>query len=312
MRAPRLQRRQTRGVASELLATKLYAPRPRPGVVSRPRLLALLERGTQSRLTVISAPPGFGKSTLLADWLGSSTTQRSVGWVSLDPADNDAATFWTYVIAACETASPASGTTARSTLTSSQAPIDSVLTALLNALGEVRNDVVLVLDDYHVIERPEIHDAVGFLIDHLPSRVHVIVATRADPPLSLARLRARGDLVEIRAADLRFTPDEAEAYLNGPMGLGLTSGDVAALEGRTEGWIAALQLAALSIGGREDAAAFIRDFAGDDRYIVDYLVEEVLDGQSEDRSGGSCSRPRSSSGWLGLCATRSPAPTTAR
>src|SRR4029077_11105552 len=147
-------------------------------------------------------------------------------WVSLDPGDDDAASFWAYVIAAFEMASPGSGTAARGTLESGNAPIDSVLTALLNALGDVQVDVVLALDDYHVIERPEIHDGVAFLIDHLPEQIHVILATRADPPLSLARLRARGDLVEIRAADLRFTEDEAEAYLNGPTGLGLASGDV--------------------------------------------------------------------------------------
>jgi LuxR family maltose regulon positive regulatory protein len=270
-------------VPGQLLETKLYAPRPRPGVVSRPRLFELLERGAGSKLTVVSAPPGFGKSTLLADWLGSRSAGHaaSTAWVSLDSGDNDVASFWAYVIGALEMASTGVGSAARALLDSGRPPIESILTPLLNALGEVPNDVLLVLDDYHVIDRVEIHDGVAFLLDHLPPQVHVILAARADPPLPVARLRARGDLVEIRAADLRFTEDEAEAYLNGPMGLTLTSVDVAALEGRTEGWIAALQLAALSLGGRPDPGAFIADFAGDDRYIVDYLVEEVLERQPE-------------------------------
>src|SRR5207245_1932525 len=159
-------------------------------------------------------------------------------------------------------------------------PIEAVLTLLLNELGGMSTDLVLVLDDYHVIDAREIHDGVVFLLDHLPPRLHLVIASRADPPLPLARLRARGELVEIRAVDLRFTPDEAGTYLKDMMGLEVTPGDVAALEVRTEGWIAALQLAALSMQGRDDLAGFIAGFAGDDRYIVDYLVEEVLQRQS--------------------------------
>ena len=160
-------------------------------------------------------------------------------------------------------------------------PIEAILTPVLNALGAIRSDVVLVLDDYHLLEAHDIHAGMAYLLDHLPPRMHLVIASRADPPLPLARLRARGELVEVRAADLRFTAEEAAAYLNDVMGLHLSAGHVAALEGRTEGWIAALQLAALSMQGRDDIPGFIAGFAGDDRFIVDYLVEEVLQRQPE-------------------------------
>ena len=190
--------------------------------------------------------------------------------------------FWTYLISALQTVVPGVGAHALSLLREPQPPpIETVLATLLNELGTAPNDVVLVLDDYHVIDAPDVQDAMTFLLDHLPAQVHVIIASRADPALPLARLRARGELVEIRAADLRFTPDEAAAYLNEVMGLDLGASDISALEARTEGWIAALQLAALSIQGRDDIAGFIAGFAGDDRYIVDYLVEEVLQRQPE-------------------------------
>ncbi len=205
-----------------------------------------------------------------------------MAWLSLDPGDNQPASFWTYLVAALQTVAPGVGARALSLLQEPQPPpIETILTTLLNELGAVPNDVVLVLDDYHVIDAHDVQDGMAFLLEHLPPQIHLVITTRADPALPLARLRARGELVEIRAADLRFTPDEAAAYLNEVMGLDLAAGDVAALEGRTEGWIAALQLAALSMQGRDDVAGFIAGFAGDDRYIVDYLVEEVLHRQPE-------------------------------
>jgi LuxR family transcriptional regulator, maltose regulon positive regulatory protein len=269
-------------MAGPLLETKLHVPRRRPGAVPRPRLSERLERGTAATLTLVSAPAGFGKTTLLAEWLASGTDGRSVAWLSLDRGDNSAAPFWTHAIAALRTVAPGVGASTLALLEAPQPPvIETVLTTLLNELGTVSNDIVLVLDDYHLIDAREVQEGIAFLLEHLPAHVHLVIASRADPALALSRLRARGDLVEIRAVDLRFTPDEAAAYLNGVMGLQLTPQDLAALEGRTEGWIAALQLAALSMQGRDDVAAFIAGFAGDDRYVVDYLIEEVLQRQSD-------------------------------
>jgi LuxR family transcriptional regulator, maltose regulon positive regulatory protein len=269
-------------MASPLLGTKLYIPRPRRGLVTRPRLSERLSRGGESKLTLVSAPAGFGKTTLLAEWLAAAPAdERPTAWLSLDPSDNRAASFWPYLIAALQTVVPEIGATALSLLGSPQEPITAVLATLLNELSALPKDVVLVLDDYHVVDAHDIQDGMAFLLEHLPPQIHVVIATRADPALPLARLRGRGELVEIRAADLRFTPDEAADYLNSMMGLDLAARDVALLDGRTEGWIAALQLAALSIQGRADAAGFIAGFAGDDRYIVDYLVEEVLQRQPE-------------------------------
>ena len=179
-------------------------------------------------------------------------------WLSLDQRDNDPALFWTYLVAALKTAEPGVGAGALSLLQSPQPPIEAVLATLLNDLSAISNDVVLVLDDYHVIDARDVQDGMAFLLEHLPPQIHLVIASRADPALPLARLRGRGELVEIRAADLRFTPDEAAAYLNEVMGLALTAQDVAALEGRTEGWIAALQLAALSMQGRDDVAGVHR------------------------------------------------------
>ena len=269
-------------MASPLLATKLHVPRRRSGLVARPRLLERLSRESDPKLTLVSAPAGFGKTTLLAEWLAAvSADGRSVAWLSLDKSDNNPTLFWTYLIGALETAAEGVGGRALSLLESPQPPVEAVLATLLNELSALPNDVVLVLDDYHLIEADEVQDGMAFLLEHLPPQLHLVITSRADPALPLARLRGRGELVEIRAADLRFTSGEAAAYLNGVMGLALTAADVAALEGRTEGWIAALQLAALSMQGRDDVAAFIAGFAGDDRYIVDYLAEEVLQRQPD-------------------------------
>ena len=218
------------------------------------------------------------------EWLaGPHALGRSAAWLSLDQHDNDPVLFWTYVVAALKSAAPAVGDDALSALRSPQPVIEAVLGSLLNDLGAISRDVVLVLDDYHVIEARDIHDGMAFLLERLPPQVHLVLSTRADPPLQLALWRGRGELLEIRAADLRFTPDEAADYLTGVMELELTARDVAALERRTEGWITAIQLAALSMQGRDDIPAFIASFAGDDRYIVDYLVEEVLQRQPADR-----------------------------
>jgi LuxR family transcriptional regulator, maltose regulon positive regulatory protein len=272
-----------RVIGSPLLETKLFVPRPRRGLVARPRLIERLNRGSESKLTLISAPVGFGKSTLVAEWLAATPTGGpSAAWLSLDQADSQPRSFWNYLIAALQTVAPEVGSSALALLAGPQPPpIGTVLARLLNDLGTVQGDVVLVLDDYHLVDAREVDDGMTFLLERLPPRIHLVITTRADPALPLARLRGRGELVEIRAADLRFTPAEVAAYLNETMGLALPAPDIAALEGRTEGWIAALQLAALSIQGRDDVAGFIAGFSGDDRYVVDYLVEEVLLRQPE-------------------------------
>ncbi len=264
-------------MAGPLIATKLYVPKLRRGLVARPRLLERLRRGADSRLTLVSAPAGFGKTTLLAEWLGETPGEdRSVAWLSLDPADNEPASFWTYVVTALQTAVPGGGSGALELIASSPLPTDLMLTTLLNDLAAAPGEVWLVLDDYHLVDSHDVRDGMSFLLEHLPPHVHVVLSTRADPDLPLARWRVRGELVEIRAADLRFTSDETATYLNEATGLHLAAGEVEVLEERTEGWIAALQLAALSIRGREDVSGFIARFAGNDRYLIDYLVEEVL------------------------------------
>jgi len=277
----RARHRESVVTMSDLLETKLHAPKPRRGVIPRSRLSERLTRGMASKLILISAPPGFGKSTLVAEWLGGRPAPERAAWLSLDSDDNEPAAFWRYLVAALQTAQPDIGREAAAALDSQQPQVDEAIRAILNDLVAIEREVRLVLDDFHVIDRHEIQDSVAYLIDRLPSHAHVVITTRADPALPLARLRARGELVEIRAADLRFTSEEAAAYL-ATMGLDLSRADVDALEARTEGWIAALQLAALSMQGRADPGSFIASFAGDDRFVVDYLADEVLAHQPED------------------------------
>ncbi len=269
-------------MATSLLRTKLHAPRRRRGLVPRPNLTQRLAQGADTKLTLVSAPAGFGKSTLLAEWLGEQAAAgAATAWLSLDPGDNEPAAFWAHVVAALREAVPGTGADALTLLESPGAAVEAALAALINELAAAPNPIVLVLDDYHVIDAPEIQDGMAFVLEHLPANVRLVMATRVDPSLPLARLRARGELTEIRAADLRFSTAEAKAYFNATLGLALTEANVADLERRTEGWIAALQLAGLSMQGRDDVAGFIAGFAGDDRYIVDYLVEEVLHRQPE-------------------------------
>lgn len=259
------------GVEVPLLTTKLHVPTRRAAAVSRERLTSRLNR--PARLVLVAAPAGFGKTTVLTEWL-TGLEGTATAWLSLDERDNDAAQFWGYLLAALDRSIPGVARAAQSLLPS--APVETVLATLVNDLDAAGTAVVIVLDDYHVIENPAIHNDLAFLLDHLPGTVRLVIASRADPPLPLGRLRAGGELTELRAADLRFTTDETARYLNGTMGLAIEDADLARLGARTEGWIAALQLAALSMQGRDDASEFIAGFAGDDRYIVDYLVEEVL------------------------------------
>src|SRR6266705_1619814 len=258
-----------------ILATKLYIPRLRPNVVSRPRLLDRLNEALHRNLTLISAPAGFGKTTLVSEWVEG--IERPTAWLSLDEGENDPARFLAYLVAALQTITANIGEGVLGMLQSSQPPpTEAILTALLNELTTLPDHFVLVLDDYHVLDAKPVDIALTYLVEHLPPQMHLVIATREDPQLPLARLRARSHLTELRAADLRFTASEAAAFLNQAMGLNLSAADIARLSDRTEGWIAGLQFAALSLQGHQDVPGFIRAFAGDHRYIVDYLVEEVL------------------------------------
>jgi LuxR family transcriptional regulator, maltose regulon positive regulatory protein len=269
-------------VPAPILATKLYIPPSRRSYVLRPRLVERLNDGLAAgtRLTLVSAPAGFGKTTLVGEWVASCG--RPAAWLSLDDADSDLSRFLTYLIAALQTVAPGIGNGILAVLQLPQPPSpESTLTALLNELTGIEDDFLLVLDDYHVLDAKPIDDALAFLVEHLPPQLHLVIATREDPALPLARLRARGQLTELRGADLRFTPDEAAEFLNQVMDLDLSTDEIAALEARTEGWIAGLQLAAISLQGREDAARLIDEFAGSNRFVLDYLVEEVLQQQTE-------------------------------
>jgi LuxR family transcriptional regulator, maltose regulon positive regulatory protein len=264
-----------------ILATKLYIPPLRPHVVIRPRLIERLNEGLHRKLTLIAAPAGFGKTTLVSAWVAGC--DRQVAWLSLDQGESDPTLFLTYLVAALQTIAPTIGEGVLGVLQSPQPPpTASILTTLLNEITTIKDQFVLVLDDYHVIDAKAVDQALTFLLDHLPSQMHLVIATREDPPLPLARLRARDHLIEVRAGDLRFTPSEAAEFLNQGMGLHLEAQDIARLSRRTEGWIVGLQLAAISLQGQQDAASFIRSFTGSHHFVLDYLMEEVL-GQQDAR-----------------------------
>jgi LuxR family maltose regulon positive regulatory protein len=267
-------------MATTILATKLYVPSPPPKAVLRPRLVERLNEGPQRKLTLICAPAGFGKTTLISEWVAGCG--RPAAWLSLDEGDNDLSRFLAYLVVALQTISKDVGQGVLAVLQSPQLPpTESILTTLLNEITTVPDNFVLVLDDYHLLDSKPVDEALTFLLEHRPPQMHLVIATREDPPFPLARLRARGQLTELRAADLRFTPSEAAEFLNRVMGLNLTVDDIAALEARTEGWIAGLQLAAISMRGRSDIAGFIQAFTGSHRFVLDYLVEEVLQRQPE-------------------------------
>ena len=262
-----------------LLATKLHIPRARHGLVPRPRLVDRLTEALAGELTVVCAPAGFGKTALLADWARRSG--RQVAWLSLDTADNDPVRFWRHVAAALGRVRAGAAERFTALLGPPPNSLEAAVTVLTNELAAVPGQLALVLDDYHLIESPAVHKSVVFLLEHLPAGLRLVVTCRADPPLPLARLRARGELTELRADQLRFTRQEAGALLREAVGPGLPEDAVTALEVRTEGWVAGLQLAALSLRGQEDAASFVAAFSGSNRYVLDYLAEEVLDRQPE-------------------------------
>jgi LuxR family maltose regulon positive regulatory protein len=267
-------------MSPELLSTKLFTPPVRKNLVPRPRLTEQLNEGLECKLTHISAPAGFGKTTLVSEWVG--VCGRPVAWLSLDEGDNDPVRFLSYLVAALQTVKAGIGEGALAVLQSPQPPpTEAILTAVLNEITTIPDNFIFVLDDYHVIDSKPVDNVLAFLLEHLPPRMHLVLATREDPHLPLARLRARGQLIELRAADLRFTPTEAAEFLNQVMVLNLSAEDIAALEARTEGWIAGLQLAAISMQGRSDTASFIQAFTGSHRFVLDYLVEEVLKHQPE-------------------------------
>jgi LuxR family transcriptional regulator, maltose regulon positive regulatory protein len=279
----------------EILTTKLYLPLNRPEIVPRSNLIQRLTEGAHSgrKLTLISAPAGFGKTTLVTEWLHNlqrdakqeNQPKLGIAWLSLDEGDNDPLRFLTYFLAALKDIEgiELALEKSHSMLQSTQLPpIESVLTSLINEIATVNDRIILSLDDYHLIEKQPIHDGISFLLDNMPSQMHIVIATREDPHFPLSRLRARGQLIELRASDLRFTLSECAEFLTQAMGLNISEEDIASLEARTEGWIVGLQMAALSMQGRTEVANFIQSFTGSHRFVLDYLIEEVLDQQPEE------------------------------
>ena len=280
-------------VKDSLLTTKLFIPPTRPELVHRPRLIEKLNDGLHRKLTLISAPAGFGKTTLVTDWLDNlqgdvkneTQAKNKIAWLSLDEGDNNPARFLSYFIAALNQIEGMGATFGKEALSMLQSPqkppIEAILASLINEFAEFTDKFIFVLDDYHLIEAQPINDALIFLLEHLPPQIHLVIATREDPHLPLARLRSQDKLTELRVTDLRFISFEAAEFLNQMMDLDLSADDIAALETRTDGWIAGLQLAAISLQGFEDATSFIKSFTGSHRLVLDYLIEEVLEQQPE-------------------------------
>ncbi len=267
---------------SDLLLTKLFVPSIRPNLVPRPQLVKQLNQKLNlgSKLTLLSAPAGFGKTSLVANWLNESDFQ--IAWLALDKDDNDQARFIAYLVAALQKANRENGKSVQPMLNSPQKPaMEMLISTLINdiSIQGAQSQIVLVLDDYHLIDDQSIHKTLTFLIEHQPPQLHLVLISREDPPLHLSLLRGRGEMTEIRLADLRFTTQETSTLLNDTMGLNLDASQIEILETRTEGWVSGLQLAALSMQGRSDVVGFVRSFAGSNRYILDYLIEEVFQQQ---------------------------------
>ncbi len=265
-----------------LLTTKLFVPPLRKELVPRPRLTERLEAGLRAgqKLTLIAAPAGYGKTTLTSAWLAGDA--QHVAWLSLDEGDNDPARFTAYLLAALQQIDPTIGQAAQAMLQAPPSPPEALLSSLINDIAATPGPVILVLDDYHLIQALPVHQQLAFLLEHQPPRMHLVMITREDPPLLLARLRARGQVTDIRQSDLKFTGDETADFLRQATQLDLSPADIATLQGRTEGWAAGLQLAALSMQQSEDVRRFVAEFAGSNRYILDYLVEEVFPQQVPD------------------------------
>ena len=279
-----------------LLKTKLYIPPTKSDLLERPRLVNRLLEGLDGKLTLISAPAGFGKTTLLTSWIHSkeekirsSSSLPPSAWISLDEGDNDPVRFVSYLITALRKIQPeVGGSTFDIMQTPNLPPAEILLVSLINELSEIRNKFMVILDDYHVIIDERVHSIINFLLENQPPQMHLVISSRADPPWPYARLRGRGEINEIRVNELRFTPEESADFLNDVMGLELSPEDISALEDRTEGWIAGLQMAALSIQGRKRTqgdhavTVFVKAFAGSNRFVLDYLLEEVLNQQTSE------------------------------
>jgi LuxR family maltose regulon positive regulatory protein len=266
---------------SDLLASKLYFPPERLDLVQRPHLLESLDAGLSGKLTLVSAPAGFGKTTVVSEWLRDRG--HPTAWLSLDKNDNDLSRFLIYFIAALQRVDPAIGVDVQAALEESPSPnIEILLTRLINEMEGLPDRSVIVLEDYHLVDSKPVHDVLNFLIEYLPPTIHLVITGRTDPPLPISRLRVQGEVSEVRTPQLRFTKEEVGAFLNDLMGFDLPSDDIAALEARTEGWIASVKLAAISMQGRDDWSEFIADFSGSHRYVIDYLVDEVMARQPEE------------------------------